>query len=103
MMAELERRRCQEHHPLECPIQSACNRAGVLLGIVRHKEGCQPRGWILQVMRFIENQKWRAKPGLGKTRWPHGPQRIVDHMARALQTLVNRGRLSCWQLSQAFA
>ena len=66
MMAELERRCCQEHHPLESTIQGACNRAGVLLGIVGHKEGCQPRGWIFQVMGFIENQKWRAKPGLGK-------------------------------------
>ena len=28
---------------------------GVLLGIVGHKEGCQPRGWIFQMMRFIEN------------------------------------------------
>jgi hypothetical protein len=38
MMAELERRCCKEHHPLEHPIKSATNRAGVLLSIFGHKE-----------------------------------------------------------------
>src|SRR6266446_5618304 len=101
-MTELKGRGGQKQHAFEFSSQSTTGyeELGILRGFWIHKEGGQPRAWILKMVSLVENQEGRLKLGSPQGQFPDPGHGLCKISADALQTRVEIRRFPQRQFTE---